>query len=108
MDLVNFYDFTFTGNYLTSNDYVCFLEQPRVRKALHLGNIQFQFGDLSNEKMQAGVMREGIARKIKLFIHNFTSEKFRWFEQLLSKTNVLIYSGNLDVIVNFLGITKMV
>ena len=60
MNLVNIYDFTYTGNYLTNNDYVCFLEQPHVRKALHLGNAQFQTGDLLYEKMKAGVMREGI------------------------------------------------
>ena len=60
MHLVNIYDFTYTGNYLTNNDYVCFLEQPHVRKALHLGNAQFQTGDLLYEKMKAGVMREGI------------------------------------------------
>lgn len=41
MPYTNIYDFTFNGNYLTNNEYVCYLQQPQVRKAIHVGNATF-------------------------------------------------------------------
>ena len=41
MPYANIYDFTFNGNYLTNNEYVCYLQQPQVRKAIHVGNATF-------------------------------------------------------------------
>lgn len=32
MSLTNIYDFTFSDNYLTNHEYVCYLQQPEVRK----------------------------------------------------------------------------
>ena len=60
MYAVNVYDFTNTGNYLENHEYLCFLEQPHVREALHLGDAQFQNGHLAHKKMQAAIMKEGM------------------------------------------------
>ena len=60
MYAVNVYDFTNTGNYLTNHEYLCFLEQPHVRDALHLGDAQFQNGHLAHKKMLAAIMKEGM------------------------------------------------
>ena len=57
---VNIYDFTNTGNYLWSREYQCFLQQPHVRKALHLGNAKLHDGDFVFENMKLAVMKEGI------------------------------------------------
>ena len=44
MDLTNIYDFTFDQNYLTNHEYVCFLQQPYVRRGIHVGATQFGAG----------------------------------------------------------------
>eukprot|EP00092_Neocalanus_flemingeri_P029980 GFUD01032549.1.p1 GENE.GFUD01032549.1~~GFUD01032549.1.p1 ORF type:complete len:489 (-),score=94.05 GFUD01032549.1:103-1569(-) len=87
------YDYTYTGNYLTSNEYFCFLDQPEVRKALHVGNAKQRLGKISHQKMRGAIMRE---------------EKFGWLEEILSNMKVLIYSGNQDIIVNIQGTANMV
>ena len=60
MDLTNLYDFTYTGNFLTSNEYVCFLDMPEVRQALHVGNARVRYGEVSHQKMRGSIMREGM------------------------------------------------
>jgi len=93
MDLTNMYDYTYTGNYLTSNEYVCFLDKPEVRQALHVGNTKLRFGEIAHQKMRGSIMRE---------------EKVGWLEDILSSIKVLIYSGNQDMIVNMRGTANMV
>ncbi len=43
-NLTNIYDFTFSGNYLTNHEYVCFLQQADVRSGIHVGNKPFNRG----------------------------------------------------------------
>ena len=38
MEFTNLYDFTFNDNSLTNYEYVCYLQQPEVRRAIHTGN----------------------------------------------------------------------
>ena len=59
MDLTNVYDFTHAGNYLTNNEYFCFLDLPEVRKALHVGKTKLKFGDISHQKLRNSIMKEG-------------------------------------------------
>ena len=44
MNSTNIYDFTFDQNYLTNHEYVCFLQQPYVRRGIHVGARQFLVG----------------------------------------------------------------
>ena len=59
MDLTNVYDYTYTGNYLTSNEYFCFLDMPEARQALHVGKAKLRYGEISHQKMRGSIMREG-------------------------------------------------
>jgi len=93
MDLTNVYDYTYTGNYLTSNEYFCFLDLPEARQALHVGRAKLRYGEISHQKMRGSIMRE---------------EKVVWLEEILSSMKVLIYSGNQDIIVNLRGTANMV
>ena len=43
-----------------NNEYLCFLEQPHVRDALHIGDAQFHDGYFAQKKMQAAMMKEGL------------------------------------------------
>jgi len=93
MDLTNVYDYTYTGNYLTSNEYFCFLDLPEARQGLHVGRAKLRYGEIAHQKMRGSIMRE---------------EKVRWLEEILSTTKVLIYSGNQDIIVHLRGTANMV
>jgi hypothetical protein len=44
MNLTNIYDFTYNENFLTNHEYVCYLQQPRIRQAIHAGNAAFNKG----------------------------------------------------------------
>ena len=44
MNLTNIYDFTYNENFLTNHEYVCYLQQPRIRHAIHAGNANFNKG----------------------------------------------------------------
>ena len=44
MNLTNIYDFTYNENFLTNHEYVCYLQQPRIRHAIHAGNATFNKG----------------------------------------------------------------
>ena len=44
MNLTNIYDFTYNENFLTNHEYVCYLQQPRIRRAIHAGNAAFNTG----------------------------------------------------------------
>ena len=46
MNLTNIYDFTFSSNYLTNHEYVCFLQQEHVRSGIHAGGIKFNRGQV--------------------------------------------------------------
>ena len=56
MFLSNLYDFTFDGNFLTNNEYVCYLQNPQVRKAIHVGNVDFKSGGFSYHNLRDSVM----------------------------------------------------
>ena len=48
MNLTNIYDFTHdtNSNFLTNHEYVCYLQDPLVRRAIHAGNATFHTGKL--------------------------------------------------------------
>ena len=56
MKLTNIYDFTFSGNSLTNNEYVCYLQQPEVRQAIHAGNASFHRGNIPYEHLKKSIM----------------------------------------------------
>ena len=91
MDLSNVYDYTYTGNYLTTNEYFCFLDLPAARQALHVGRAKLRYGEISHQKMRGSIMREGKqaasvckesmlpkycggAFKIVMNVHHFTKD----------------------------------
>ncbi len=89
MHLTNIYDFTYNDNFLTNHEYVCYLQQPSVRKAIHAGDVTFNKGYVSYNHLNEVIM---------------TSKK-PWLSEALERgLEVLIYNGNLDVIVNVPGI----
>ena len=88
MNLSNLYDFTYDGNYLTNSEYVCYLQKPEVRKAIHAGNAQFGHGYDVYRALKGAIMKS----------------KKLWLSEALERgIEVLIYNGNLDVIVNLPG-----
>lgn len=48
MNLTNIYDFTHdtSSNFLTNHEYVCYLQDPQVRRAIHAGNANFHKGKI--------------------------------------------------------------
>ena len=48
MNLTNIYDFTHdsSNNFLTNHEYVCYLQDPKVRRAIHAGNAKFHSGKI--------------------------------------------------------------
>ena len=94
MNLTNIYDFTFDQNYLTNHEYACFLKQPHVRRAIHVGTKKFNDGTISLFHLNQTIM---VSKKA-------------WLEEVLERggIEVLIYNGNLDIIVNVAGTNRMV
>ena len=56
MNLTNIYEFTFDENYLTNHEYVCFLEQPHVRRSIHVGGVPFRRGLDSYRALRNAIM----------------------------------------------------
>ena len=94
MNKTNIYEFTFDQNYLTNHEYVCFLQQPHVRRAIHVGTRIFNQGYDSYLHLNRTMM----------------ASKKGWLEEVLERgrIEVLIYNGNLDVIVNVAGTNRVV
>ena len=93
MSFTNIYDHTFDGNYLTNHEYVCFLQQDHVRKGIHVGDASFNNGYASYTFLNESVM---VSKK-------------EWLNEVLQKgLEVMIYNGNLDVIVHVPGMNKVV
>lgn len=94
MNLTNIYDFTFDGNYLTNHEYVCFLQQDHVRRGIHVGGREFNKGYDTYTFLNRSIM----------------ASKKPWLQDILDRNviEVLIYNGNLDVIVNLAGMNRVV
>ena len=94
MNLTNIYEFTFDQNYLTNHEYVCFLQQAHVRRGIHVGGQMFNQGFESYMHLNQTIM---VSKK-------------PWLEEVLERggIEVLIYNGNLDVIVNVAGTNRVV
>ena len=94
MDLTNIYDFTFDDNYLTNHEYVCFLQKEQVRRGIHAGGATFHKGHDSYTYLNESVM---VSKK-------------EWLNGILEdgSIEVLIYNGNLDVIVHVPGMNRVV
>lgn len=89
----NIYDFTFDENFLTNHDYVCYLQNPIVRKAIHAGDAVFNDGYAVYNELRESMM---VSKK-------------PWLSEALERgIEVLIYNGNLDVIVNVPGTNAVV
>ena len=81
-------------NYLTNHEYVCFLQQDNIRRSIHTGTRAFNRGQ-------------------KSFIHlnnTIMASKKHWLEESLERggIEVLVYNGNLDVIVNVAGTNRVI
>ena len=94
MNLTNIYDFTFNDNYLTNHEFICYLQQDHVRKGIHAGGLAFSKGYESYAYLNTSVI---ISKK-------------PWLNDILEEgeIEVLIYNGNLDVIVHVLGMSNVV
>lgn len=83
--------FSYNYNYLYSQgeelggDFVAYVQQPQVREAIHVGNSVFHGSDLVE-----GHLRKDFMQSVK-----------PWVEQLLEHYRVLIYNGQLDIIVAY-------
>ena len=88
MNLTNIYDFTFSQNFLTNHEYICYLQKPSIRRAIHAGDAEFNRGLTSYYQLNQAIMKS----------------KKPWLNEALNRgIEVLIYNGNLDVIVNIPG-----
>lgn len=94
MNLTNIYDFTFGSNYLTNHEYICFLQQEHVRRGINVGARRFYDDFLSSDYLGKAVMYS----------------KKSWLNDILNEGSieVLVYNGNLDVIVNVPGTNKVI
>lgn len=94
MNLTNIYDFTLESNYLTNHEYVCFLQQEHVRRGIHVGTQSFNDELLSANHLDKAVL---VSKK-------------DWLARVLDQGDleVLIYNGNLDVLVNVPGMNRVV
>ena len=91
-----FYDtiILFSQNYLTNHEYVCFLQQDTIRRSIHTGPKSFNRGIESYQHLNNTIM---VSKK-------------KWLEETLERggIEVLIYNGNLDVIVNVAGTNRVI
>eukprot|EP00096_Caligus_rogercresseyi_P002259 TRINITY_DN14334_c0_g1_i1.p1 TRINITY_DN14334_c0_g1~~TRINITY_DN14334_c0_g1_i1.p1 ORF type:complete len:317 (+),score=50.04 TRINITY_DN14334_c0_g1_i1:459-1409(+) len=93
MSMTNIYEHSFESNYLTNNEFICFVDQDHVRKGIHVGDAVFQRGVQSAIFLNNTIM---VSKKPKL-------------EHALDRgLQVLVYNGNLDVIVHISGTNKMI
>jgi vitellogenic carboxypeptidase-like protein len=91
MNLTNIYDSTFSDNFLTNHEYVCYLQKPSVRRGIHVGNMKFNKGFVAYNQLNESIM---VSKK-------------PWLSEALERgIEVLIYNGNHDVIVNIPGTNR--
>lgn len=87
--LTNNTGFTFHFNILVSDDdgtanaVNTFMNLPGVKKALHVGDLPFQNGSLAEDALHDDMMKSVLP----------------WFVTLAENYNVLLYSGQLDIII---------
>lgn len=69
------------------NYYVPFLDQPEVRKAIHVGNLSY----------------DGVSMTVHEYLYEDMAKSVKpWIEELLnSDYKVMIYNGQLDVIIGY-------
>lgn len=84
----NYYNYLFSRAPLSNSTNFLgqFIQRPDVRRALHVGNVSFAAESLKVEQY----LQEDIYQSVA-----------PWVSQLLSKYRVLIYTGQLDIIVAF-------
>nr|XP_040567712.1 vitellogenic carboxypeptidase-like [Lepeophtheirus salmonis] len=93
MSMTNIYDHTSESNYLTNNEFMCFVDQDHVRKGIHVGDAKLWKGIEAAKFLNNTIM---VSKKPKL-------------ERTLDRgVEVLIYNGNLDLIVHIPGTNKMI
>ena len=56
MNLTNIYDFTYSQNFLTNHEYICYLQKPWIRRAIHAGDVEFNKGYKSYHHLNEAIM----------------------------------------------------
>ena len=80
------------SNFLTNHEYVCYLQDPLVRRAIHVGDAEFHTGTEAYYQLKTTMV-----------------SKLPWLNEALRRgIEVMIYNGNLDIIVNIPGTNKVV
>ena len=88
------YDMNYDGEFLTSNEYICYLQAPRVMRSIHVGDNFCQTGSESYRHLEDGILTD----KMKIVEAVLESGKMR----------VLLYTGNMDMMLHTLGMNRIV
>ncbi|XP_077285407.1 venom serine carboxypeptidase-like [Arctopsyche grandis] len=83
--IFNLYNYVYEKPIDISGAYSEFIQKPEVRKALHVGNTEFTSIGKVYKKLQSDFMTSGKA----------------WLEELLEHYKVMVYSGQMDIIVAY-------
>lgn len=83
--LTNYYNYIANGKPKDMDYWTLFINKTTVRKAIHVGNLTFNDGSLVETYLE-----EDIMKSVK-----------PWIEELLDNYRVLIYNGQLDVIIAY-------
>ena len=88
------YDVNYDGQYLTSHEYICYLQTPRVMQSIHVGSNQCQTGAQSYFYLEDDILTD----KVEILESVLDSNKIR----------VLLYTGNMDMMVHTMGMNTVV
>ncbi|KAK4329124.1 hypothetical protein Pmani_000504 [Petrolisthes manimaculis] len=83
--LTNYYNFLANGEPEDMNYWSKYINQATVRRAIHVGNLTFNDGSVVETNLE-----EDIMKSVK-----------PWIEELLDNYLVLIYNGQLDIIIGY-------
>ena len=88
------YDMNYNGDFLTSNEYICYLQTPRVTKSIHVGDNICKRGSHSYTYLEGGIL----------------TDKMKGLETVLDsgKVRVLLYTGNMDIMIHTMGMNRVV
>ena len=88
------HDVNYDGQYLTSHEYICYLQTPRVMQSIHVGSNQCQTGAQSYFYLEDEILTD----KVEILESVLDSNKIR----------VLLYTGNMDMMVHTMGMNTVV
>jgi len=92
--LKQIYDVSYEGEYLRTNEYFCYLQDPAVMAAIHVGRHQCKRGYRSYQRLENQIL----------------TDKRPLLETVLntSDVKVLLYTGNMDMMIHALGMNRVV